>query len=113
MAIKFIYTNNAWNTANVANNCSIFRGSFVTTKSASFFRRFFAEYQIEPLDRFTAVIVAFSINYAAYFAEIFRGGIQSIPKGQYEAGACLGFTKDKHSLKSFYRLLNVFASNVK
>ena len=36
-------------------------------------------------DRFPAVIVAFSINYAAYFAEIFRGGIQSIPKGQYEA----------------------------
>ena len=36
-------------------------------------------------ERFPAVIVAFSINYAAYFAEIFRGGIQSIPKGQYEA----------------------------
>ena len=35
--------------------------------------------------RFTAVIVAFVINYAAYFAEIYRGGIESIPRGQYEA----------------------------
>ena len=44
-------------------------------------------------DRFPAVIVAFSINYAAYFAEIFRGGIQSIPKGQYEAAYMLGMTR--------------------
>ena len=42
---------------------------------------------------FNAIIVAFSLNYAAYFAEIFRGGIESIPKGQYEAGAVLGLTK--------------------
>lgn len=41
----------------------------------------------------TAVIVAFVINYTAYFSEIFRGGIQSIPKGQYEAGYVLGLTK--------------------
>lgn len=44
-------------------------------------------------DRFTAVIIAFAINYAAYFAEIFRGGIQSMPVGQYEAAEILGFTK--------------------
>lgn len=44
-------------------------------------------------DRFIAVIVAFSINYAAYFAEIFRGGIQSMPVGQYEAASSLGFTR--------------------
>ena len=44
-------------------------------------------------DRFTAGIIAMVINYAAYFAEIYRGGIQSIPQGQYEAGKVLGFTK--------------------
>lgn len=44
-------------------------------------------------DRFTAAIVAFTINYAAYFAEIFRGGIQSIPVGQWEAGQVLGMTR--------------------
>ncbi len=43
--------------------------------------------------RFIAALVAFSINYAAYFSEIFRGGIESIPKGQYEAGQVLGLTK--------------------
>ena len=43
--------------------------------------------------RFIAALVAFSINYAAYFAEIYRGGIQSVPKGQYEAGEVLGLTK--------------------
>ena len=45
------------------------------------------------LDRFWAVVVAFVINYAAYFAEIFRGGIESIPRGQREAGQVLGFTR--------------------
>lgn len=43
--------------------------------------------------RFIAALVAFSINYAAYFSEIFRGGILSIPKGQFEAGAVLGMNK--------------------
>lgn len=45
------------------------------------------------LDRMAATILAFSLNYAAYFAEIFRGGIQSIPVGQHEAGQVLGFTR--------------------
>ena len=45
------------------------------------------------VDRFGAVIFAFVINYAAYFAEIFRSGIQSIPVGQHEAGKVLGYTK--------------------
>ncbi len=45
--------------------------------------------------RFIAALVAFSINYAAYFSEIFRGGIQSITKGQYEAGQVLGMTKNQ------------------
>ena len=43
--------------------------------------------------RMIAVLIAFIINYAAYFSEIFRGGIQSIPKGQYEAGQVLGMSK--------------------
>jgi polar amino acid transport system permease protein len=52
-------------------------------------------------DRFTACILAFAINYAAYFGEIFRGGIASIPKGQYEAAKVLGFTK----LQTFLRIV--------
>ena len=46
-------------------------------------------------DRMTAAIIAFVINYAAYFSEIFRGGIESIPKGQYEAGQVLGMKKSQ------------------
>ena len=44
-------------------------------------------------DRFLAIIIAFTINYAAYFAEIFRSGISSIPEGQKEAAYTLGFNK--------------------
>jgi len=59
---------------------------------------FFGPYYIfgmtlSPEYRMIAVIIAFSINYAAYFAEIFRGGIESIPKGQYEAAQVLGYTR--------------------
>ena len=45
--------------------------------------------------RFLATLVAFIINYAAYFSEIYRGGIQSIPQGQYEAGQVLGMTRSQ------------------
>ena len=45
------------------------------------------------MDTFVAVMIAFVLNYACYFSEIFRGGIESIPKGQYEAGQVLGLTK--------------------
>ena len=45
--------------------------------------------------RFIAVICAFIFNYACYFSEIYRGGIESIPQGQYEAGAVLGLTKSQ------------------
>lgn len=44
-------------------------------------------------DRFAAAVAAFVLNYAAYFAEIYRGGIESIPRGQYEAGQVLGLTR--------------------
>ena len=46
-------------------------------------------------NRMTAAIIAFVINYAAYFSEIFRGGIESIPRGQYEAGQVLGMSKSQ------------------
>ena len=50
--------------------------------------------QILGIDqRLFCALIAFIINYAAYFSEIFRGGIESIPKGQYEAGQVLGMTK--------------------
>ena len=52
-------------------------------------------------NRFAAAIIALSINYAAYFAEIYRGGIESIPKGQYEAAKVLGYT----SPQTFFRVI--------
>jgi polar amino acid transport system permease protein len=51
------------------------------------------KYGIDNGGRFLATLIAFAINYACYFSEIFRGGIEAIPKGQYEAGAVLGMTK--------------------
>ena len=64
---------------------------------------YFAPYYIFKVsyDRFTAAIIAMSVNYAAYFAEIYRGGIESIPRGQYEAGKVLGFTK----MQTFFRIV--------
>lgn len=53
------------------------------------------------IDRFWAAILAFSVNYAAYFAEIFRGGIQSIAQGQREAAQVLGFSR----LQTFWRII--------
>ena len=51
--------------------------------------------------RMVAAVVAFAINYACYFSEIYRGGIESIPRGQYEAGQVLGMTKGQ----IFYRVV--------
>lgn len=51
--------------------------------------------------RFLAVTIAFVINYACYFSEIYRGGIESIPKGQYEAGQVLGMNKTQ----IFFRII--------
>ena len=50
-------------------------------------------------DRFTAAIIALSVNYACYFAEIYRGGLQSISVGQYEAAKVLGYTKTQTFFK--------------
>ena len=64
---------------------------------------YFAPYYLfrASYDRFTAVIIAFAINYAAYFAEIYRSGFQSIPKGQYEASQVLGFSRTH----TFFRIV--------
>ena len=51
--------------------------------------------------RFTAVIISFVINYAAYFAEIYRAGIESIPLGQYEAAKVLGYS----NAQTFVRII--------
>lgn len=50
---------------------------------------------------FNMMLIAFVLNYAAYFAEIFRGGIESIPKGQYEAAGALGFGR----IQTFFRII--------
>ncbi len=55
----------------------------------------------DSFPRMPAVLVAFIINYACYFSEIFRGGIESIPKGQYEAAQVLGMTKSQ----CFFRVI--------
>lgn len=51
--------------------------------------------------RFTAVIIGFGLNYAAYFAEIYRGGIESMPIGQYEAAKLLGYGK----FQTFFKII--------
>ena len=50
-------------------------------------------FDLPAMPRLAATLLAFSINYACYFSEIYRGGIESIPKGQYEAGQVLGLTR--------------------
>lgn len=52
-------------------------------------------FDIPMRNRMLAALIAFVINYACYFSEIYRGGIESIPKGQYEAGQVLGLTKSQ------------------
>ena len=58
-------------------------------------RFFFINYGVQDAGRIIAVLIAFSLNYACYFSEIYRGGIESIPQGQYEAGYVLGLTKQQ------------------
>lgn len=58
-------------------------------------------FHTDLMPRFTAVLVAFVVNYAAYFSEIYRGGIESVPGGQYEACAVLGMTK----VQTFFRVI--------
>lgn len=62
---------------------------------------FYFRYGIDNAGCFMATLIAFTINYACYFSEIFRGGIESIDRGQYEAGKVLGMTKNE----IFYRVI--------
>ena len=62
-------------------------GPYYLTKHLSFISIPVARHKLIP------VVIAFAINYAAYFAEIYRGGIESMPVGQYEAAEVLGYTK--------------------
>ncbi len=67
-----------------------------------FLRDFLNKIDIRSEDYiFNMILLAFVLNYAAYFAEIFRGGIESIPKGQYEAAGALGFGK----AQTFFRVI--------
>ncbi len=80
---------------------SIMRG---TPLMLQMFFIYFAPYYICGIDlstdsKFNATIVAFIINYAAYFAEIYRSGIQSIPRGQYEAAEVLGYSRGQTFMK--------------
>lgn len=82
---------------------SVMRG---TPLMLQMFFIYFAPYYIFgiPLSmesKFSATIVAFIINYAAYFAEIYRSGIQSIPRGQYEAAEVLGYSR----LQTFMKIV--------
>ena len=82
---------------------SVMRG---TPLMLQMFFNYFAPYYIFgiPLSmesKFSATIVAFIINYAAYFAEIYRSGIQSIPRGQYEAAEVLGYSR----LQTFMKIV--------
>ena len=52
-------------------------------------------FELPAMPRLTATLLAFSINYACYFSEIYRGGIEAIPQGQYEAGQVLGMTRSQ------------------
>lgn len=80
---------------------SVLRG---TPLMLQIFFIYFAPYYLLGIDlstesKFNATVVAFILNYAAYFAEIYRGGIQSIPKGQYEAAEVLGYSRFQTFMK--------------
>ena len=62
---------------------------------------YIARIKLGQMWRFAAIIIAFSINYAAYFAEIYRSGIESMPPGQYEAAKILGYSKTS----TFFRII--------
>lgn len=84
-----LYFHHARNAADAAADGSIFRSLF------HFRNPHFHGYSL------IAVFIAFTINYAAYFAEIYRGGIESWPVGQYEAAKILGYSK----AQTFFRII--------
>ena len=82
---------------------SIMRGTpLMLQLLAVYFGPFYiAGMKLGSMWRFTAIIIAFSVNYAAYFAEIYRSGIESMPPGQYEAARILGYSKTS----TFFRII--------
>lgn len=82
---------------------SIMRGTpLMLQLLAVYFGPFYiAGLKLGPMWRFTSIIIAFSVNYAAYFAEIYRSGIESMPPGQYEAARLLGYSK----ASTFFRII--------
>lgn len=87
----------------MAGYISLMRG---TPLMLQMFAVFFMPYYVFGIQtgtgyKFTACIIAFILNYAAYFAEIYRSGIQSMPQGQYEAAQVLGYSK----AQTFFRII--------
>lgn len=80
---------------------SIMRGTPLMLQLFVVFYGPFYLFGMPPTERFYSVIIAFVLNYAAYFAEIFRSGIESMPKGQYEAAGVLGYSK----FQTFLRII--------
>ncbi len=89
MDIKIIHIDYERNPADASVDGSVFR-TILSVWNAHFHRI-----------RMTAVLIGFAINYAAYFAEIYRGGIEAIPVGQYEAAKVLGYSKSQ----TFFRIV--------
>lgn len=78
---------------------AILRGTPLMLQLLVWYFGAFYLFGIKPPERFVAVVIGFSLNYAAYFAEIYRSGINSIPVGQYEAAQILGYSKGQTFLK--------------
>ena len=84
---------------------SVLRGTplmlqlLIVTYGPSIIARQFFNYTLSMPEKLIPVVIAFSINYAAYFAEIYRGGIESISKGQYESAEVLGYSKAQTFIK--------------
>lgn len=72
-------------------------GLLVSVAEQANYNNFFIDFmrELNMADPLVTAVIAFSINYACYFSEIFRGGIQGVPKGQQEAGEVLGLTKSQ------------------
>lgn len=78
---------------------AILRGTPLMLQLLVWYFGAFYLFGFKPPERFVAVVIGFSLNYAAYFAEIYRSGINSIPVGQYEAAQILGYNKGQTFLK--------------
>lgn len=77
----------------------IMRGTPLMLQLLFFFYGPYYIFGVKGANRFTMAIIAFGLNYAAYFAEIYRGGIESVAIGQHEAAAALGFTRSQKFFK--------------